>query len=357
MRPIAFFCVALVAVAANSSLAADDLMAEARAFFKPIPYVAPATKGNAVTREKVALGKMLYFDPRLSVSGIISCNTCHNIGMGGDDNQETSLGHSWAKGPRNAPTVFNAVFNVAQFWDGRAEDLKTQTKAPIQSALEMNSSPALVVAVINSITDYQRHFAAAFPGVKDPVTYDNVANALEAFETTLITPVSRFDQYLEGNEKALDTREKRGLRAFMDTGCVNCHNGINVGGGGYYPFGVLENPAETNWLRGNKRRFAVTNTADDEYVFRAPSLRNVALTAPYFHSGQVWDLNEAVKIMGSIQIGKQLGDDHVDWIRAFLETLTGEQPQIEYPTLPPRMSNTPRPEPMSRNNPAKTSPY
>jgi cytochrome c peroxidase len=336
----------LLGIAASSAFAEDTLMKDARETFKAIPLVLPEVKGNPVTREKVELGKMLFFDPRLSASGLISCNTCHNLGMGGDDNQVTSVGHGWAKGPRNAPTVLNAVFNVAQFWDGRAEDLKAQAKGPIQAGVEMNSTPDLVIKVLKSMPDYVGHFERSFPGEAEPVTFDNVAKAIEAFEATMITPASRFDQFLEGNAAALTDHEKEGLRLFMAKGCSGCHNGVNVGGGAYYAFGVIEKPGAEILPAGDKGRFAVTKTAADEYVFRAPPLRNVALTAPYFHSGNVWNLKQAVAVMGSSPLGETLSDDETDAIAAFLGTLTGEQPKVEYPLLPTETAATPRPEPM-----------
>lgn len=327
---------------------AEDLMTEAQDLFEPIPSVVPAVKDNAVTREKVELGKMLFFDPRLSASHLISCNTCHNLGMGGDDNLETSIGHGWQKGPRNAPTVFNAVFNIAQFWDGRAEDLKAQAKGPVQAGVEMSNKPGIVETTLKSLPEYVERFAKAFPGEREPVTFDNMAKAIEAFEATLITPASRFDQYLEGNPNALTSEAKEGLRLFMDKGCATCHAGVNLGGEGYYPFGVLEKPGAEILPEGDKGRFAVTKTAADSYVFRAAPLRNIELTAPYFHSGKVWDLRQAVAIMGESQLGESLNDVEVDAITAFLKTLTGEQPRTEYPILPVSTGATPKPVAMER---------
>lgn len=323
---------------------ADDLIATANESFKPIPSVVPAVKGNAVTHERVELGRMLFFDPRLSRSGLFSCNSCHNLGVGGVDGLETSIGHGWQKGPRNAPTVFNAVFNIAQFWDGRADDLKAQAKGPVQAGVEMANTPDRVVATLQSMPDYVERFQRAFAGEADPVTFDNMAKAIEAFETTLITPASRFDQFLEGNLAVLTDQEKQGLGLFIDKGCAGCHNGINVGGEGYYPFGVVERPGADVLPEKDKGRFQVTKTADDDYVFRAGPLRNIALTAPYFHSGKVWDLQQAVAIMGEAQLGEQLAPAEVTAITAFLQTLTGEQPRVEYPILPPSTASTPRPE-------------
>ncbi|SFT74723.1 cytochrome c peroxidase [Pseudovibrio denitrificans] len=331
--------------AQGGALAQSELLEEARSYFKPIPHAVPTVKGNTITREKIDLGRKLFFDPRLSLSGLLSCNSCHNLGMGGDDNLETSIGHGWQKGPRNAPTVLNAVFNLAQFWDGRAEDLKEQAKGPVQAGVEMASTPERVEAVLNSMPGYTEQFARAFPGEDKATNFDNMAKAIEAYEATLITPASKFDLFLEGNENALNAQEKQGLQAFMDTGCAACHGGVNIGGEGYYPFGVVEKPGADVLPANDKGRFAVTQTAEEEYVFRASPLRNIELTAPYFHSGKVWDLKQAVAIMASSQLGAELTDEDIDAITAFLKTLTGEQPVVEYPILPVRTDSTPLPDP------------
>ena len=328
----------------NLPVRGDDLMQSAQQTFKPIPSAVPAVKGNAITREKIELGKMLFFDPRLSASQIISCNTCHNLSTGGVDAGPTSIGHGWQKGPRRAPTVFNAVFNIAQFWDGRAEDLKAQAKGPIQAGVEMNATPEVVEKTLNSMPGYVEQFKKAFPQDASPVTFDNVAKALEAFEATLITPGSHFDQFLEGDANALNAQEREGLKLFIDKGCSACHNGINVGGRAYFPFGVVEKPGADILPPNDKGRFAVTKTASDEYVFRAGPLRNVALRAPYFHSGQVWSLKQAVGIMGASQLGEKLSDREEDAIVAFLQTLTGELPRVELPILPLRTDATPQPK-------------
>lgn len=340
-----FLLAATLSAVASVAASADDpaLLKDAQTYFKPIPSMVPAVKNNAVTHEKVELGKMLFFDPRLSASHLISCNTCHNLSMGGDDNLETSIGHGWAKGPRNAPTVLNAVFNKAQFWDGRAADLKTQAKGPIQAGVEMNNTPVVVEETLRSIPTYVDKFKVAFPNEAQPVTFDNLAKAVEAFEATLTTPASRFDQFLEGNMHALNDQEKQGLRLFMDKGCVACHGGVNFGGEDYYPFGVVEKPGANILPAKDRGRFEVTKTADEQYVFRAAPLRNIALTAPYFHSGKVWDLKQAVSIMAASQLGAKLTDEEVDAIVAFLKTLTGEQPRVEMPILPVSTDETPMP--------------
>ena len=337
----------LIALAAPV-LAQDDavLREDALSYFEPIPMNPPDLGDNIVSRERVDLGAMLYFDPRMSASGLFSCQTCHNVGMGGVDGLEVSIGHGWQKGPRNAPTSFNAVFNIAQFWDGRAPDLEEQAKGPVQAGVEMNNTPDNVVATLNSMPAYIEAFEEAFPGEEDPVTFDNFARAIESFEATLITPNSPFDQFLMGNDNALNEQEKRGLLAFMDTGCAACHAGVNVGGQEYYPFGLIEKPGAEVLPEGDRGRFAVTETVSDEYVFRAGPLRNIELTAPYFHSGVVWDLEEAVAIMGTSQLGYELSDQEVSDITAFLRTLTGEQPEVVHPVLPVRTMETPLPDDM-----------
>ena len=342
---IALLILAVAVAGRGRPAEAQDLLARAQQAFKPIPTTVPPLKDNPITPEKVELGRMLFFDPRLSVSGLLSCNTCHNVGMGGVDGLETSIGHRWQKGPRNAPTVFNAVYNIAQFWDGRAEDLKAQAKGPLQASVEMNATPSHVEKTVGSMPAYVDLFRRAFPADQAPVTFDNVAKAIEAFEATLVTPGARFDKFLEGDANALDAKEKEGLRLFMDKGCSACHNGINVGGQAYYPFGVVERPGAEILPRDDKGRFAVTKTVSDEYVFRAGPLRNIALTAPYFHSGKVWSLKQAVAIMGTAQLGQSLTDAETDAIAAFLGTLTGEMPKVEYPLLPARTGATPLPNP------------
>lgn len=325
--------------------AQDDLMARARQQFQPIPTAAPELPGNQATPAKLELGRMLYFDPRLSASHAISCASCHNIGLGGADAQSTSIGHRWQRGDRNAPTVFNAVFNKAQFWDGRAKDLEQQAGGPMVNAVEMASPQPHVAEQLKTIPGYRDAFAKAFPGDSDPVSLANAQKAIAVFEATLITPNAPFDRFLRGEANALSTQQKDGLRLFMDKGCAGCHNGINIGGGSYAPFGVVEKPGADFLPPADKGRVMVTKTASDEYVFKVPTLRNIALTAPYFHKGNAWDLRQAVAVMGTSQLGVQLNPDEVDKITAFLESLTGEQPKVTYPTLPPAAAASPRPQP------------
>ncbi len=333
---------ALITVFSGSAYAGNAIMDEAQGVFEPIPHEAPAIEGNSATPVKVELGKMLYFEPRLSKSGLVSCNFCHNVGMGGDDFQETSTGHGWQRGPRNAPTVLNSVYNIAQFWDGRAKDLKEQAKGPIQASVEMNNTPEGAVKTLKSMPGYVEIFGKAFPDDKDPVTFDNMAAAIEVFEATLVTPDSRFDKFLRGNAAALNDKEQKGLAAFMEKGCADCHGGLNMGGEDYFAFGVVDRPAD-DIMQGDKGRMTVTAEASDEYVFKAPTLRNVELTPPYFHSGKVWSLADAVKLMGTAQLGTELTADEESLIVSFLKATTGKQPEVVYPILPASTDETPKP--------------
>lgn len=327
----------------NASADDSDLMNQANALFKPIPASPPPLKDNPLNKAKIELGRMLYFEPRLSASQAISCNTCHNMGLATVDGRETSIGHRWQHGPRNAPPVVNAVFNTAQFWDGRASDLEAQAGGPVENPIEMGATEDTVVATLRSIPDYRKRFTEAFPDVKEPVTFEDTRKAIAAFEATLLTPDAPFDRFLRGDAGALTATQKAGLKLFIETGCASCHNGINIGGNGYRKFGVVEQPGGDLLPPEDKGRFKVTQTVSDEYVFKVPSLRNVALTAPYFHSGRAWSLKQAVSVMGSSQLGRNLSDQEVDSIVAFLDSLTGKQPQVSYPVLPPRSGSTPLP--------------
>jgi len=338
-------CLLMLAAVSTTAIAADELMVSAQAQFKPIPTTPPTLPGNEATPPKVELGKMLYFDPRISASHAISCNSCHNVGMAGVDSEETSIGHKWQRGGRNAPTVLNAVFNTAQFWDGRAKDLEEQAGGPMVNPIEMASPKEHVAEQLTAIPGYVAAFKAAFPADPKPVTLANAQKAIAVFEATLITPNAPFDRYLRGDAAALSQAQKEGLQLFMNKGCAACHSGINVGGGMYAPFGVVEKPGADLLPPQDKGRFAVTKTASDEYVFRAPTLRNIALTAPYFHTGRAWDLRQAVGVMSSSQLGAELTAGEIDRITAFLESLTGEQPKIVHPVLPPSVAATPRPQP------------
>lgn len=311
---------------------------EAKGYFGALPAIAD-NPSNPATPEKVALGKALYFDPRLSKSAFISCNSCHNLATSGVDGLPISLGHRWQIGRRNAPTVLNAALHVAQFWDGRAADVEEQAGMPILSPSDMASSQELVLTRLRSIPEYVAKFSAAFPGEGEPLTYKNVAKAIAAFERTLVTP-SRFDRFLRGDGSALSKKERAGLSSFVSFGCVECHNGAAIGGGSMQKFGKMRLP---NGLE-DSGRFAVTEKEEDRFVFKVPSLRNVALTAPYFHDGSVWTLEEATQIMADVQLGKKLNLKEAASIAAFLKSLNADPLlEVALPQLPPSTATTPRP--------------
>jgi cytochrome c peroxidase len=304
---------------------------------EPIQPIRAAVVANAPL---VELGKQLYFDPRLSKSGFISCNSCHNLSMGGTDNLVTSIGHNWQKGPINAPTVLNASMNVAQFWDGRARDLQEQAGGPIANPGEMAFTHKLAVDVVGSIPGYVVEVEKVFgsPGV----TIDRITRSIAAFEETLVTPNSRFDKWLDGDAKALSGEEIAGYRLFKSTGCTACHNGPAAGGGTFQKFGIVERYATENPAAG---RVAVTGQEADRLTFKVPTLRNIELTYPYFHDGGVSTLAGAVTTMGRVQLGRQFTPEETAYVVAFLRTLTGDQPSFTLPRLPPSADGTPRPAP------------
>lgn len=297
---------------------------------------------NPLTEEKIALGRTLYFDPRLSKNHDISCNSCHGLDTFGVDNKQFSEGHQGQLGGRNSPTVYNAALHIAQFWDGREPTVEAQAKGPILNPVEMANTEEKVIATLKSIPEYVEMFRKAFPEAKDPVTYDNVANAIGAFERRLVTP-SRWDDFLNGDEDALTAAEKKGLDDFMAVGCTTCHSGSNLGGSMYQKVGLLKPWPNQDDLG----RFDVTRQEQDKFFFKVPSLRNVAKTAPYFHDGSVESLEEAVKMMASHQLGRELTADQTKSIVAFLGALTGELPSdyIQPPKLPESTDKTPKPDP------------
>lgn len=289
---------------------------------------------------QVELGKKLYFDKRLSKSGFISCNSCHNLSMGGTDNLKTSVGHNWQQGPINAPTVLNSSMNIAQFWDGRATDLKEQAGGPIASPTEMAFTHTLVIDVLSSIPQYVTEFKLAFG--TDSITIDHVTQAIAEFEKTLVTPNSRFDKWLQGNKDALTEKELAGYQIFKLSGCALCHNGVSVGGNSFQKMGVIEPYKTESTAQGLS---SVTGKDSDRFKFKVPTLRNVELTYPYFHDGEAETLTEAVDIMGRLQLGKEFTQDENARIVAFLMTLTGDQPSFMLPMLPPSTDKTPQPKP------------
>jgi len=331
--------VALLTLLFATSAFADTLRIKARDHFKPI---AASTKLSKVEKAQVSLGRMLFFEPRLSKSQLISCNSCHNLSTGGVDLQETSTGHGWQKGPRNAPTVLNSGNQIAQFWDGRSPDLEDQAKGPVQAGVEMANTPAKVTETLKSIPEYSKAFKKAFPKQKSPVSFDNMAKAIASFEATLTTPGSKFDRFLTGKAK-LSKPERRGLSLFMDKGCASCHGGTNLGGESFQVFGVANSPSEELRPKGDIGREKVTGKKADRFAYKVPVLRNIELTAPYFHTGKVHDLGKAVQVMGKTQLGVNFNAKETADIVAFLKTLTGKQPKVNHPELPPSSANTPLP--------------
>jgi cytochrome c peroxidase len=290
----------------------------------------------------VELGKKLFFDPRLSKSGFISCNSCHNLSMGGSDNLKSSIGHNWQKGPINSPTVLNSSLNVAQFWDGRALTLKDQAGGPIANPGEMASTHDLAVDILKSIPGYVAEFKTVFGN--DKIDIEQVTQAIAAFEETLVTPNSRFDKWLKGDKKALTPTELAGYELFKDSGCTACHNGAAAGGNTFQKMGIVEPYISTSPAEG---RVAVTKEEADRFNFKVPTLRNVELTYPYFHDGEAATLTQAVDVMGRIQLGKKFTDKENAQIVAFLKTLTGDQPDFRMPILPPSSDKTPHPNPFN----------
>ena len=309
-------------------------MAQAK---EPVQPIVPA---KITEPAKVELGKKLFFEPRLSKSGFISCNSCHNLGMGGSDNLKTSIGDKWQKGPINSPTVLNSRNNLAQFWDGRAKDLKEQAGGPIANPGEMAFSHELAVDMLRSIPQYVSEFKKVFG--HDKLTIDEVTTAIAAFEDTLVTPNSRFDKWLKGDKKVLNQQELAGYQLFKVNGCVACHNGPNLGGNSFQKMGVVEPYKTSNPAEG---RVAVTGKDADRFNFKVPTLRNVELTYPYFHDGSADTLSQAVDTMGRIQLGRKFSEVENAQIVAFLKTLTGDQPKLTLPILPPSSDATKRPVP------------
>jgi len=322
------------------SAAAVDIPASRLRMFKPLPAAAE-NPNNPITPEKIELGRMLYYENRLSKSHKFSCNSCHKLDQYGVDNEPTSEGHRGQRGDRNSPTVYNAALHFAQFWDGRAADVEEQAKGPVLNPVEMAMpSEKTVIATLKSMPQYVELFRKAFPNEKDPINYDNMAKAIGAFERKLMTP-SRWDRFLQGDQKALNDAEKEGFLKFVDAGCATCHMGVCVGGTMFQKLGVVEPYPGLK----DEGRAKVTRRAEDKFFFKVPGLRNVEKTGPHFHDGSVKTLEEAVRLMARYELGKELGGPDVTAIVTWLKTLTGELPRdyIRPPQLPPSTAKTPRP--------------
>jgi cytochrome c peroxidase len=287
---------------------------------------------NPITNCKVELGKKLYFEPRLSKSGLISCNTCHNLAMGGVDGVGAAVGHKWTANPHhlNSPTVYNSVLNAAQFWDGRDLHLEAQAQGPVQAGPEMAAPKELVVARVTSMPDYVAEFKKAY-GDDVKITFELITDTIAVFERTLVTP-SRYDAYLNGNMNALTDAEKTGLKVFIDKGCAACHNDIGLGGT-MMPF----DHKKYDFAKGDFK-------GDANGMVKTPTLRNIEETAPYFHNGNVWSLKTAVTQMDKIQLKNDMTDKEADQIVTFLKSLTGKKPTVTYPVLPVITDKTPKPD-------------
>jgi len=323
-----------LAIGAAGQAAGDDaLLKDARSVFAPLPKDF-ATAERPITPALADLGRALFFDPRMSVDGTASCARCHQPPLYGGDGLTKSHGHHDKIGARNAPTVLNTALQVKQHWSGNREDVEDQaTRALTGAASYGNPNFDAPMARLKAIAGYLPLFKAAFPGDADPVTPANWGKAIGAYERTLVSR-SRFDDFLDGKEETLSAQERAGLRAFIDTGCVACHNGVGVGGGDFRKFGVLEDYWKaTGSAEIDKGRAADTKKADDEYLFKVPALRNVAMTGPYFHDGAVASLDAAVRIMAKVQLGAAVDDKTVQDIVAFLGSLTGPLP-ANYATAP-----------------------
>ncbi len=289
---------------------------------------------NPITDEKVELGKKLYFDPRLSKSGLISCNFCHNLSEGGDDGVPAAIGHHWTANPHhlNSPTVYNAVFFDAQFWDGRDPSLEKQAQGPIQASPEMSSTKEHVITTVTSMPAYVQEFQKAY-GKDVNVTFEKVTDTIATFERTLVTP-SAYDDYLNGDENAMSDAQKKGLETFIDLGCVSCHTGVAVG----------QSMNMLNVMATYKYQNVGDFKGDANGMVKVPTLRNVTQTAPYFHNGQFWTLKEAIVEMGRIQLGVKITDDQAASIEEFFTALEGRKPTITVPMLPASSATTPKPD-------------
>lgn len=328
------------AVTAPVAGLADSLRDHALTLFQSLPERIAELDGRPVTEAEVALGRMLFFDPRLADDGATACADCHDPATGGDGNRPTSIGHVWQGGPQNAPTIFNATLNGARFWQGWDEDLDHAGAGDPYRA-ERIASPDRMVAVLASMPGYVAAFEAAFPDLVDPIRTDTASRALAAFASTLLTPAP-FDDWLRG-QGALTDEARAGLVLFIDRGCAGCHQGVNLGGDSYHPLRVARVPG-TEDLPESGVCFALEEADGAEYLYRAGSLRNITRTAPYFSEGSVQSLPLAVQIMGRVQLGTELTGAESNQITAFLATLEGRVPPITLPVLPDETALTPLPE-------------
>jgi cytochrome c peroxidase len=302
------------------------LMSKAKTYFAPLPLIAKNPE-NTKTKQKIALGHKLYFDTQLSMDQTISCNSCHNLATYGVDREITSIGDDGGRGTRNSPTVLNAALHTTQFWDGRAADVEEQAGMPILNPVEMAiPNEEFLVERLKGDDAYPALFVEAFPDQEDPLTYENIRLALALFERELLTP-SPFDEFIKGDPNAISAEAKEGLNTFVEAGCITCHSGALMGGNLFQKFGVYGNYWEyTDGDSTDAGRYNETKVEADKYMFKVPTLRNVAETYPYLHNGSVSDLKEVISLMGKVQLNKDLSPEQVNSIAAFLETLTSPNP-------------------------------
>ena len=330
-----------LAIATSTILSASSLMSEAKNIgLTPIPDSSLElmklidNPKNPITDAKVELGKKLFFDPRLSKSGLISCNFCHNLAEGGDDGVSAAIGHKWTANPHhlNSPTVYNAVFFDSQFWDGRDKDLEAQAQGPMQAAPEMAATPAHVEAVVTSMPEYVQEFQKAY-GKDVKISFTKVTDTIGLFERTLVTP-SVYNDYLNGDENAMTSAQKDGLNTFIQVGCATCHTGIALGGS-MNAFNITATYKHQNIgdFKGDKNG-----------MVKVPTLRNITQTAPYFHNGMIWNLKEAISEMARIQLGTKLSDKQVNSISEFMKALDGRKAEVTFPMLPASTDKTPKPD-------------
>lgn len=330
---------ALATLCLPAALSAQSMLDAYKPMFAPLPAEVPS-RDNELTEAKINLGRMLYYEDRISKGQKLSCNSCHKLDAYGQDNLPFSPGHDGTLGGRSSPTTYNAALHIAQFWDGRAPSVEEQAKGPVLNPVEMGMPDAdFVVKVLKSMPGYVDAFKAAFPGQADPVTYDNFGKAVGAFERKLLTP-SRWDDFLKGKEDALTAEEKKGFENFAKAGCVTCHNGAGVGGHMYQKLGLVKAWPDLK----DEGRAAETKQESDKFMFKVPSLRNITETGPYLHDGSVKDLTTMVKMMAEYQLGKTISDEETASIVTFLKSLKGDLPTdyIAKPELPAATAETPK---------------
>jgi cytochrome c peroxidase len=333
-------CALFAAAHSYRAAASDHVDAAALKVFAPLPAVVPGASG-VPAEEQISLGRMLYFDARLSKNQMVSCNSCHPLTKYGADGLPTSEGYRGQHGSRNAPSVYNAAAHFVQFWDGRAANVEEQAKGPVRNPVEMAMlSEQDVVAVLQAIPEYVAAFRRSFPAEREPVCFDNMAIAIGAFERKLLTP-GRWDRYLQGDGAALTAMEKSGLKAFLAAGCQTCHAGALLGATSFQKLGVAKPYPDTS----DAGRFDVTHNEADRMLFKVPSLRNVAMTGPYFHNGKIQSLEEAVQQMAEYQRGGRLSAQESQAIVNWLDALTGDLPTayIKEPRLPLRTEGISKP--------------